>query len=134
MADTQPTGEDVQRLMPLCAHLGIEIASAGAEEVVGRLRWQAELTTLGGALHGGTLMALADAVGGACAFLNLPDGAGTSTISSSTVFLRAVRTGTVTATARCLHAGRSTVAVRTVLTDDAGRTVAETTQTQAVLV
>lgn len=133
MADIQLTSQDVQRLMPLCGHLGVEIVSSSPDEVVGRLPWREELTTLGGALHGGTLMALADAVGGGCAFLNLPEGAGTSTISSSTVFLRGVRSGTVTATARPLHTGRSTVAVRTVLTDDLGRTVSETTQSQAVL-
>jgi acyl-coenzyme A thioesterase PaaI-like protein len=32
-----------------------------------------------------------------------------------------------------LHVGRNAVVVRTTLTDDAGRLVAETTQTQAVL-
>lgn len=125
--------DDVRRLMPLCGHLGIEVVEASAAQVVGRLRWQEELTTLGGALHGGTLMALADAIGGGCAFLNLPEGSGTSTISSSTVFLRGVRDGVVTATARPIHVGRSTVVVRTALVDGAGRPVAETTQSQAVL-
>jgi uncharacterized protein (TIGR00369 family) len=78
-------------------------------------------------------MAFADSVGAVCAFLNLAPGASTSTTSSSTVFVRAVRDGTVTATARPLHAGRSTVAVTTQLTDSSGRLVAQTTQTQAVL-
>ena len=92
------------------------------------------MTTVGGALHGGALMALADSLGGVCAFLNLPAGAGgTSTTSSSTVFMRGVRAGTVTATARPLHTGRSTIVVLTEIRDGDGRLVAQVTQTQAVL-
>ena len=68
------------------------------------------------------------------AFLNLPEGAGTSTISSSTVFIRRARAGEVTATGRLVHRGRTTIVVETELVDDAGRTVSRTTQTQAVLV
>jgi 1,4-dihydroxy-2-naphthoyl-CoA hydrolase len=79
------------------------------------------------------LMSLADSTAAVCAFLNLPPGAGTSTTSSSTVFLRGVREGTVTATARPLHVGRSTIAVVTELRDGDGRLVAQVTQSQAVL-
>jgi uncharacterized protein (TIGR00369 family) len=78
-------------------------------------------------------MTLADSVGAACAFLNLPPGASTTTTSSSTVFLRGVRGGNVTATARLLHAGRRTIAVSTELRDEQGRLVAQVTQSQAVL-
>ena len=79
-------------------------------------------------------MALADSAGAVCAFLNLPDGAGgTTTLDSRTSFLRAVREGSVTATATPLHAGRRVVVVETELRDDAGRLVAKTSQTQAVL-
>jgi uncharacterized protein (TIGR00369 family) len=79
-------------------------------------------------------MALADAAGGACAFANLPEGAaGTSTIESKTNFLRGVRSGTLTATARPLHVGSTTVVVETELRDDDDRLVGKVTQTQAVL-
>ena len=124
---------DFLAVMPFAASLGITITSAGKDEVVGTLEHSAERTTAGGAMHGGALMTLADSVGALCAFLNLPDGAATSTTASNTVFLRGVRGGTVTATARPLHVGRSTIAVSTQLHDDAGRLVAQTTQTQAVL-
>ncbi|MDI9916999.1 PaaI family thioesterase, partial [Rhodococcus sp. IEGM 1379] len=87
----------------------------------------------GNGMHGGALMTLADSVGAVCAFLNLPAGASTSTTSSSTVFTRGVRKGTVTATARPLHAGRSTIAVVTELRDDEGRLVAQVTASQAVM-
>ena len=43
--------------------------------VVLELDWQADLCTANGLLHGGSVMALADACGGACAFANLPEGA-----------------------------------------------------------
>ena len=42
-------------------------------------------------------MALADSLGGICAFLNLPPGALTATTSSATVFTRSVRSGEVVA-------------------------------------
>ena len=78
-------------------------------------------------------MSLADNMGGTCAFLNLPAGAGTATISSSTNFLRGVRDGHVTATSRPLRVGRSVIVVETELRDDDGRLVAHTTQAQAVI-
>jgi 1,4-dihydroxy-2-naphthoyl-CoA hydrolase len=78
-------------------------------------------------------MSLADTLGGVCAFLNLPEGAQTSTISSSTSFMRAVREGQVHGVTRPLHTGRTVVVVQTELRDDEGRLVAQVTQSQAVL-
>ena len=122
--------------MPYAVALGIELDAATATEVTGRLPWQADRCTIGGALHGGALMALADSLGAICAFLNLPDGAaGTSTIESKTNFFRGVREtdGHVVATSRPLHAGRTTVVVQTDLRTPDGKHVAQVTQTQAVL-
>lgn len=120
-------------LMPFALKLGIELDSATPELVSGRLPWGEDLCTTGGILHGGALMALADSLGGVCAFLNLPAGAGTATISSSTSMLRAVRQGVVTGEARPLHVGRTVIAVQTSLTDSDRRLVAQVTQAQAVL-
>jgi uncharacterized protein (TIGR00369 family) len=119
--------------MPLARELAIEITAASADEVRGRLAWERRLTTVGDVLHGGALMAFADALGAVCAFLNLPAGAQTSTIESKTNFFRAVRDGHVEATARPLHVGRSTIVVQTDARDAEGRRVALTTQTQAVI-
>src|SRR5207237_4014395 len=118
--------------MPFSALLGVEVLNAGREEVRGRMEWAPERCTAAGVLHGGALMALADSVGALCAFLNLPAGAGTSTIESKTNFVRAVRSGSVRATARPLHVGRQTIVVTTEARDDDGRLVAYTTQTTAV--
>jgi 1,4-dihydroxy-2-naphthoyl-CoA hydrolase len=119
--------------VPFVATLGIEVVSATADEVVARLAWRPELCTAGGVLNGGALMSLADNAGGMCAFLNLPAGAGTATISSSTNFLRGIREGYVTATCRPLRVGRTVIVVETELRDDDGRLVAHTTQAQAVI-
>ena len=125
--------QTMREIMPFSAHLRMELVSATPDEVVGTMEWTQETTTTGGAMHGGALMSLADTIGGAVAFLNLPEGAGTSTISSSTVFLRGFRGGTLTATGRLVHKGRTTIVAETELTDEDGRSVARTTQTQAVL-
>ncbi|MER7863501.1 PaaI family thioesterase [Amycolatopsis japonica] len=122
------------RTMPLTERLGIEVLEHAPAAVRARIAWDETLCTLGGVLHGGTLMALADATGAVCAFLNLPEGAqGTTTVESKTNFLRAVRSGHATATAKPLHAGRKLIVVETEIHDDEGRLVAKVTQTQAVL-
>jgi uncharacterized protein (TIGR00369 family) len=104
-----------------------------ADEVAVTLPWNQEWCTSGGLLHGGMVMTLADSAGGACAFANLPaDATGTSTIESKTNFLGGVREGDVTATARPLHVGSTTIVVETEVRAG-GRLVAKTTQTQIVL-
>jgi 1,4-dihydroxy-2-naphthoyl-CoA hydrolase len=127
---------DLDRLlaiMPFAATIGIALDSATPQQVTGRLAWAAGLCTADGVLHGGALMTLADSLGGLCAYLNLPDGAATATISSSTNFLRPVRGGQAHGTARPVHAGRSVIVVQTELRDDSGALAAQVTQAQAVL-
>lgn len=123
----------LHQTMPLCETLGISASDFSGELVSLHLEWSPGLCTSGGLLHGGAVMALADSAGGASAFLNLPDGAvGTSTIESKTNFLRGVSEGSITASARPLHVGRTTIVVETELRNN-DRLVAKVTQTQAVL-
>ncbi|QGG94880.1 PaaI family thioesterase [Actinomarinicola tropica] len=125
---------NLNAMMPLGGVLGISAERMDPEETVLSMPWRADLCTTGGLLHGGAVMALADSAGGACAFANLPEGAiGTSTIESKTNFLGGVREGTVTATARPLHVGSTTIVVETELRREDGRLVAKVTQTQTVL-
>jgi len=119
--------------MPFARTVGVELVSAGADEVRGRMAWAEGRCTSAAVLHGGALMTLADTLGAICAFLNLRPGESTSTIESKTNFFRAVRSGHVEAVTRPLHVGRTTVVVQTDLRDDQGRRVAQITQTQAVL-
>jgi 1,4-dihydroxy-2-naphthoyl-CoA hydrolase len=128
-----PDPAELLATMPFAVATGVLLDRAGPDEVAGRLPWAPERCTAGGVLHGGALMTLADTVGAVCAFLNLPAGASTSTVASSTSLMRAVRAGSAHAVARPLHAGRSFVVVSVELTDDEGRRVAQVTQTQAVL-
>lgn len=120
--------------MPFAGTLGITFERYEPEEVRARLAWAAELRTAGNALHGGAIMALADSAAGACAYLNLPDGArGTTTIESKTNFLRAAREGYVEAISRPLHRGRTLIVIETELFDPRARLIAKTTQSQLVL-
>jgi 1,4-dihydroxy-2-naphthoyl-CoA hydrolase len=128
-----PPLTELLTMIPYAVTLGMELVSATPEEVVGRLAWREELCTTGGAMHGGALMSLADNLGGVCAYLNLPPGAATATISSSTNFMRAVRDGHVIASARPLRVGRTVIVVQTELRDHADRLAVQTTQAQAVI-
>jgi 1,4-dihydroxy-2-naphthoyl-CoA hydrolase len=120
-------------LMPFAGATGVVLDAASADEVIGHLPWAPERCTAGGALHGGAVMTLADTVGAVCAYLNLPDGATTSTVSSSTSLVRAVRSGRAQAVGRPLHVGRSFIVVVVEVADSEDRLVAQVTQTQAVL-
>jgi uncharacterized protein (TIGR00369 family) len=113
--------------------LGIRFVEATLDRVVAELPVRDALTTVGGAVHGGALMALADTVGAAATFLGLPDGATTATLESKTNFLAAGRTGPLRAEATCLHRGRRTMVWETRVTDAGGRLLSLTIQTQMVL-
>lgn len=115
-------------------HLGIVLEDVDKARVVAALRVRPEVTTNGGRLHGGAIMALADTVGAVGAFLNLPAGAaGTTTIESKTNFFAGVSEGVVRATAEPVHIGRRTSCWTTRIVDEKGRLVAQVTQTQMVL-
>lgn len=124
---------DLVATMPHAVHLGIELLSATKDGATATMPWREDLCTIGGVAHGGALMAFADSIGAVVAFLNLPEGAGTSTIESKTNFFRPVASGAAHASSTCIHAGRTTVVVQTEVRDDAGRLVTLTTQTQAVI-
>ncbi len=113
--------------------LGLRIVEAAPERVVAEMTIRDDLRTVGGALHGGTLMALADTVGAAATIVNLPPGATTATLESKTNFFAAGRAGIVRAEATPLHRGKRTQVWQTRVTDEAGRLLSLTTQTQMVL-
>lgn len=119
--------------MPFAAGFGLAIVSGDKDRVVGRIEWAPERCTTGGAAHGGYLMAAADSVGALCAYLNLPDGALTSTIESKTNFFRAFTEGTANVVSTPVHVGRTTIVVQTDVNRADGKLVTRTTQTQAVI-
>ena len=113
--------------------LGMRFVELDADRVVAELVIRDELRTVGGALHGGTLMAFADTAGAAATIVNLPAGAGTTTLESKTNFFAAGRTGVVRAETTPLHKGRRTHVWQTRVTDESGKLLSLTIQTQMVL-
>ena len=113
--------------------LGLRLLEATKQRVVGELVVTRELCTLPGRAHGGMLMAMADTLAAVGAVLNLPDGAGTTTLESKTNFFAAGPEGaTLRAGATPLHVGWRTMVWQTrIQAGDA--LVALVTQTQMVL-
>jgi len=117
----------------LVKHLGIEFVEVTPERIVARLKVDEHLMTVGGTIHGGTLMAFADTVGAAGTVANLAEGQRTATLESKTNFIAGCRSGTVTAEARPIHKGRRTHVWETRITDENGKLLSITTQTQMIL-
>ena len=118
--------------MPLSRLIQLEGLEANTDRVVTVADWRAEYCGIGGVLHGGYLMAMADGTGATLAFVNLPEGATTTTVESKTNFFRPVTEDSVTATATMVHNGRTTIVVQTDITNNTGGFVSRTLQTQAV--
>jgi len=122
------------RMLPFARLLGIEFVSASPERVIAELSVREDLCTIPAVLHGGAVMAFADTLGAVGTILNLPEGAGTTTIESKTNFLASAPAGTrVTGEAMPIHRGRRTMVWQTRITGAEGRLVALVTQTQLVL-
>ena len=119
---------------PFPSLMGVEITEATKERVRARLLVRADLCTSGHILHGGAIMAFADTLGATGAFLNLPEGAGTTTIESKTNFIGSAKEGTtVEAEATPVHVGRRSSVWQTRITREDGKLAAIVTQTQMVL-
>lgn len=121
-------------IMPLAKLMGIKVVSAAPERVVAEMLVREDLCTTHSVLHGGAVMAFADSVGAVATMLNLPLGAGTTTIESKTNFVAALRAGE-TARAECepVHVGRTTMVWQTRILRPNGKLAAIVTQTQMVL-
>ncbi|MGN6149047.1 MAG: PaaI family thioesterase [Rhizomicrobium sp.] len=115
--------------------MGVEVVEATKEKVRARLVVRPDLCTAANILHGGAIMAFADTLGAIGAWLNLPDGALTTTIESKTNFIGAAREGsTVTAESTPFHIGKRSSVWQTKIMREDGKLVAVVTQTQMVLV
>ena len=121
--------------MPFSKSMGIELQEASPDRIAATMLVRSDLCTLGGALHGGAAMALADALGAIGAFLNLPEGAaGTTTIESKTNFLGGAPEGArLLAETTPVHRGKRSSVWTTRITREDGKPVALVTQTQMVL-
>ena len=130
-----PVTQIQQALAPLFPGLmGVTLTEASPERVVATLAVRPDLCTTGAILHGGAVMAFADTLGAVGTFLNLPQGARTTTVDSSTKFIGAAPAGSiVTGTCTAFHRGRTTMVWQTEVRSDAGKLCAVVTQTQLVI-
>ena len=124
IADMQP---------PFSRLMEAKIVEVTRDRVVAEVLVREELTNRNGGLHGGAVMAIADNLGGTATFLNMPEGAGTTTIESKTNFFAAVAFGdTVRAECTPLHRGRTTMVWQTRIIRGDGKLAAIVIQTQLI--
>jgi 1,4-dihydroxy-2-naphthoyl-CoA hydrolase len=118
--------------LPFAQWLGIEFLSAEADSVAARMLIRPEFCTIGGIAHGGAIMSLADTLGAAAAFINLPaDAKRTTTIDSKTNFIAGALSGsTVIGRTTVVHRGRRTQVWQTRITTESQKLVALVVQTQ----
>ena len=121
-------------MLPFAKLLGLRFVSAEPNRVQAEMVVRDDLCTRPAVLHGGAVMAFADTLGAAGTIINLPEGAGTTTIESKTNFLSSAPAGSrVIGEATPVHKGRRTQVWQTRVTTPEGKLVALVTQTQMVL-
>lgn len=127
-------GERILSNQPFPTLMGVKILSAEKEMVRAQIAVRADLCTAGHIMHGGAIMAFADALGAIGAVLNMPREANTTTIESKTNFIGAAKEGsTVTGESTPVHVGKRTSVWQTRITREDGKLVAIVTQTQMIL-
>lgn len=121
--------------MPFSKLMGVVVTAASAAAVEGEITVRDDLCTAGGIMHGGAIMAFADALGAVGAVACLPECAGgTTTIESKTNFLGAAPVGAVVkGRSLPLKTGRRMSVWQTTITTADGKPVAVVIQTQLVL-
>jgi 1,4-dihydroxy-2-naphthoyl-CoA hydrolase len=119
---------------PFAQVLGVKFLSASPERITAEIVVREDLCTTPAVLHGGAIMAFADTLGACGTILNLPQGAGTTTIESKTNFLAPAAVGTkVIGECTAIHRGKRTMVWQTRVTSEQGRLIAMVTQTQMVI-
>ena len=127
-------GKRILSNQPFPTLMGVEVLSAEKEMVRAQLVVRADLCTAGHIMHGGAIMAFADALGAIGAVLNMPREANTTTIESKTNFIGAAKEGSmVIGESTPVHVGKRTSVWQTRITREDGKLVAIVTQTQMIL-
>jgi 1,4-dihydroxy-2-naphthoyl-CoA hydrolase len=123
-----------QHTLPFARLMGLTYTSASKDKVTAEMLVREDMCTLPAILHGGAVMAFADTLGAAATFLNLPQGASTTTVESKTNFVAPAPAGTkVLGETTPVHRGRRTMIWQTRVTTPEGKLVALVTQTQLVM-
>ena len=114
-------------------YFGIRITSAEKDKLVGELDADQRHVNRGGHVHGGTLAAFGDDLGGTLAGLNVAEGFRTTTVESKINILRACLPGRLVGVSVPIHVGRRTIVLQTSIYRPDGKLAALMTQTQMVL-
>lgn len=119
---------------PFARMIGVKMTLVTKSRVEAELEVTPEHCTIPATLHGGAIMAFADNLGGVGAFLNLPEGAMTSTVESKTNFLRPVPVGEkALAVTTPINIGRTLQVWKTEICRQDGKLAAIVIQTQIVV-
>lgn len=112
---------------------GLQVHAISEEEVTATVPVTDQVKQPMGLVHGGLYASIAESLASmATAMAVVQEGKAAMGLSNATSFLRPITEGTVHATARRLHRGRSTWVWDVEITDDAGRRCALTRMTIAV--
>jgi 1,4-dihydroxy-2-naphthoyl-CoA hydrolase len=119
----------------LPGHLGIVITQATESEVRAEIAVEEMHMAPNGYLHAGTIITLADTCAGYGCIVNLPPGAtGFTTIELKSNHLGTAKEGTILASAKPVHLGKTTQVWDTIVTrGDSGKTIALFRCTQMIL-
>jgi 1,4-dihydroxy-2-naphthoyl-CoA hydrolase len=114
-------------------HYGLEIVSMSDEEVRARVAVRPELLQPAGLVHGGVFASMAESMTSIATWIGVhEEGRSAMGQSNQTSFLRPIVSGTIHATGRRRHRGRSTWVWEVDITDDDGRLCALVRMTVAV--
>jgi 1,4-dihydroxy-2-naphthoyl-CoA hydrolase len=112
---------------------GLEIVSISDEEVVARVQVRDEILQPAGLVHGGVFASMAESMTSIATWLAVHEtGKSAMGQSNQTSFLRPIVSGTIHATGRRRHRGKSTWVWEVDITDDEGRLCALVRMTVAV--
>jgi 1,4-dihydroxy-2-naphthoyl-CoA hydrolase len=112
---------------------GLEIVSMNDEEVRARVPVRPEVLQPAGLVHGGVFASMAESMTSIATWVAVHEEGKTAMgLSNQTSFLRPILSGTIHATGRRRHRGRSTWVWEVDITDDDGRLCALVRMTVAV--
>jgi 1,4-dihydroxy-2-naphthoyl-CoA hydrolase len=112
---------------------GLQLVSMTDEEVVAEVPVRDELKQPAGLVHGGVFASIAESMCSLATWAAVhAEGRSAQGLSNQTSFLRPIIDGTIHATARRRHRGRTTWVWEVDITDDAGRLCALVRMTVAV--
>ncbi|MHA7871667.1 MAG: PaaI family thioesterase [Hyphococcus sp.] len=134
MSDQNLTAAINENNAPFAKLMGVVMTRVSKERIEGRVEVTKDHCTIPDVMHGGAIMALADNMGGIGAFVNIPQGARTTTVESKTNFLRPIPIGqTARAVAVPVNIGRQLQVWKTEIFRDDDKLAAVVTQTQIIL-